>query len=419
MLGFPSSILNQHINMTRSASKKAVLRGSEGLIDAAAATKALGVSRNTLYAYVSRGLVRSVAHPTVAKASLYSARDVQGLIARKTRMRRPRAAAASALDFGLPVLKSRITHFEDDRLYYRAQEAVPFSRRASLEDAARLLWSTGEIDPFADVAFDPRRVPGWTEIATRFARSRSTDRAIALLSLLAATETPMSGKPGQAAFNAAAQLVVATVVAVAHVDKSVAGPAHEAIAAAWRRPKAAGAIRQALVLLADHELNASTFAVRVVASTGAGLVHCALAGLAALSGPLHGANTERVRVLFTEAERSGDAYGAVAKRLQRGERIPGFGHSLYRDGDPRGAELLALGPLDQLTDQILSATRALAGVEPNVDFGLLALERRFDLPEGAALALFAMGRSVGWIAHAFEQRASGTLIRPRAEFVLE
>lgn len=419
MLQFLSSILNQYINMTRAANKRAVLRGSEGLIDAAAAAKALGVNRNTLYAYVSRGLVRSVAHPTLPKASLYSARDIQGLIARKTRMRRPRAAAASALDFGLPVLKTSLTHFENDRLFYRGEEAVVFARQASLEDAARLLWASRESDPFQGATFDPRRVPGWIEIATKFAPARPTDRAVALLSLLTAAEAPTSGKAGQAALDAAAQLVLAMVAAVARIHTPVNAPVHEAIATAWRRPKAAGAIRQALVLLADHELNASTFAVRVVASTGAGLTHCALAGLAALSGPLHGANTERVRALFIDAEKSGDAYGTVSQRLQRGERIPGFGHGLYRDGDPRGVDLLAMGRLDPVADAILGATRALTGIEPNVDFGLLATERRFDLPESAALALFAMGRSVGWIAHAFEQRTSGSLIRPRAEFVLE
>ena len=419
MVRLPSSILNQHINMTRAASKKAGLKGSEGLIDAAAATKALGVNRNTLYAYVSRGLVRSVPHPTAPKASLYSARDIQGLIARKTRMRRPRAAAASALDFGLPVLKTSLTHFEDDRLFYRGEEAVAFARRASLEDAARLLWATRDADPFEGASFDPRNIAGWVEIATNFAAPRATDRAVALLSLLTATEAPTSGKPGQASFNAAAQLVLAMVAAVARINAPVKQPVHEAIATAWRRPKAASAIRQALVLVADHELNASTFAVRVVASTGAGLTHCALAGLAALSGPLHGANTERVRALFADAEASGDPYATVAQRLQRGERIPGFGHGLYREGDPRGAELLAMGRLDPVAEEILGATRALTGIEPNVDFGLLAIERRFDLPEGAALALFAMGRCVGWIAHAFEQRTSGSLIRPRAEFVLE
>src|SRR5262245_36903289 len=152
MVRFPSSILNQDINMTRSASKKTVVKGAEGLIDAAAATKALGVSRNTLYAYVSRGLVRSVAHPTLAKASLYSARGVPALIALKTKMRRPRAAAASARDFGLPVLKTRLTHFEGDALFYRGEEAVSFSRRATLEDTARLLWASGDGNPFDEAA---------------------------------------------------------------------------------------------------------------------------------------------------------------------------------------------------------------------------------------------------------------------------
>jgi citrate synthase len=405
--------------MTRTQSKRAVLKGAQGLIDAEAATKALGVSRNTLYAYVSRGLVRSVAHPTVPKASLYSARDVQGLIARKTRMRRPRAAAASALDHGLPVLKSSLTHFEDERLFYRGEEAVPFARRATLEEAARLLWATGDSDPFEGAVFDPRRMPGWIEISAKFAAPRATDRAAALLPLLTAGEAPTSGKPGQAAFGAAANLVLAMAAAVARIHAPVKAPVHEAVAAAWRRPKAASAIRQALVLVADHELNASTFAVRVVASTDAGLTHCALAGLAALSGPRHGANTERVRAFFAEAEQSRDPTGTVARRLQRGERIPGFGHGIYREGDPRGAELLAMGRLDPIAEELLSATRALTGIEPNVDFGLLALERRFDLPEGAALALFAIGRSVGWLAHVFEQRAAGTLIRPRAEFVME
>jgi len=419
MLREMSSILNQYINMTRIQRKRTELKGAEGMIDAASAAKALGVSRNTLYAYVSRGLVRSVPHPTIAKASLYAARDVQGLIARKTRMRRPRTAAATALDFGLPVLQSRLTHFEDDRLFYRSEDVITFSRRASLEDAARLLWNTGEEDPFAQASFDPRDVPGWLEVASKYAPPRASDRASVLLSLLTQQETPSAGKPGAPAFRAGARLVSAVVDAIAGINAPFKGPAHRAIANAWRRPKAAEMIRRSLVLLADHELNASTFAVRVVASTGARLTHCILAGLAAMSGPRHGGATERVRAFLNEIEADGDAEGVVAARVQRGETIPGFGHFLYRDGDPRGAELLSAVKLDATMAATLEAARSMAGVEPNVDFGLLAVERACDLPQGAALGLFAMGRSVGWIAHAFEQRAAGTLIRPRAEFVLE
>ncbi|MEQ1866284.1 MAG: citrate synthase [Micropepsaceae bacterium] len=419
MLQVIPSILNQYINMNEKPTKRSISKRPEALMDAAAATKALGVSRNTLYAYVSRGLVRSTVHPTISKASLYAAADVQALIARKARMRRPRAAAASALDFGLPVLKTRLTHFEDDRLYYRAEDAIVFSRRATLEDTARLLWQAGDADPFAGISFDPAKVPGWMEIATRYAPPRATDRASALLPLLTAQEAPSAGKAGAHAFGAAARLVLAIAAACTPVNAPVTSPIHRSVAQAWGKPKAAEALRRALVLVADHELNASTFAVRVVASTGARHTHCVLAGIAALSGPLHGAATERTRLFLNGIASAREAGEAVATRLQHGELLPGFGHFLYRDGDPRAAELLEQIKLDPVAAETLAAGRAMGGVEPNVDFALVALERSFELPPGAALALFAIGRSVGWLAHVFEQRSSGTLIRPRAEFVLE
>lgn len=107
----------------------------------------------------------------------------------------------------------------------------------------------------------------------------------------------------------------------------------------------------------------------------------------------------------------------VEQRIGRGETIPGFGKSVYRDQDPRGVELASAAKLDRTMTSLLRSARSLTGEGPNIDFGLLAVERAHDLPAGAALALFALGRSVGWIAHAFEQRASGKLIRPRAEFV--
>lgn len=401
----------------RKTSKPAPAR-PQAFVDATAAATALGVSRATLYAYVSRGLVRSTPHPSLAKASLYVAADVHALINRKKQMRRPRAAAASALEFGLPVLKSRIAHFEGDRLFYRSKEATSYSRTATFEDAARLLWDSGDADPFGEAPFDPRDVPGWSEISTRFLPPRAADRASTLLPLLTTREPPSAGKPSTQAFGAAARLVQAVVAAIAGIGRPVNGPLHEAIASAWRRPQAGDAIRRALVLLADHELNASTFAVRVVASTGARLTHCVLGGLAAVSGPRHGGASERVRAFLEGLATADDAAAGVGARLRRGESLPGFGHTFYRDEDPRAVELLSVVKADEVMASVQEAARSMAGLEPNVDFALMALERRFDLPAGAALGLFAMGRTVGWLAHAFEQRASGTLIRPRAEFVL-
>ena len=382
-------------------------------MDSAAATRALSITRGTLYVYVSRGLIRSLPHPKVAKARLYAASDIMALIDRRARMRRPRTAAATALDYGLPVLKSAIAHFEDDRCFYRDREAVEFSRTATLEDAARLLWNTRSADPFTRLRFDPREIGGWTAAARTSATASATSRASLLLSLMPQPDAAILSD-----FEEAARLVAALVAAISGIEHAYKGPVHRAIAAAWRRPRAADLIRRALVLLADHELNASTFAVRVVASTGASLTSCVVAGLAAMSGPKHGGATERLRAMLSEIDACGDAAAVLAARLERGETVPGFGNSVYRDADPRGAELVSAVTLDPTMAATLRSARSTAGMEPNVDFGLLALERGFDLPRGAALALFAMGRSVGWIAHAFEQRATGTLIRPRAEFVI-
>jgi citrate synthase len=387
------------------------------LLDAQAATRALNISRASLYVYVSRGLIRSLPHPDNPRACLYRSADIQALVARKAQSRRPRTAAASALDNGLPVLKTRISYFEDDRCFYRGKEAVEYSRNASVEDAARLLWNTSGCNPFARLPFDPGKVRGWKENAGFLHDVRPTDRAILLLSLLSPAEVMRAGKPGPQAFHAAAHLVGALAAALVTDGAAVSGPLHRVVAAAWHRPKASEVLRRALVLLADHELNASTFTVRVVASTGASLVHCVIAGLAAMSGPKHGGATENVRALLAEVEAAGDAESVIDARLGRGEAIPGFTNSVYRDGDPRGAELVSAVKLDAAMTATLRAARSLAGGEPNIDFGLLAIERSFALPKGAALTLFALGRSVGWIAHAFEQRASGKLIRPRADYV--
>jgi citrate synthase len=175
-------------------------------------------------------------------------------------------------------------------------------------------------------------------------------------------------------------------------------------------------IRAAVVLCADHELNASAFAARVVASTGASLAACVAGGLAALSGPLHGGTTSLIEILFDEAEQLGDAARVVHDRLRRGDRLPGFGHQLYAGTDPRAAALLALLPADATRERLISAMDRIGGKAPNVDFALVALRRAAGLPRGSALAIFAVGRTVGWIAHALEQHADGKLIRPRARY---
>ena len=198
---------------------------------------------------------------------------------------------------------------------------------------------------------------------------------------------------------------------------SAQGPIHTRLAAAWACDRqGADLIRRCLVLLADHELNASTFAARVAASTGASLAASALAGLAALSGPLHGGMAARVVAFVGEAGKVG-AEPAVRARLDQGLPVPGFGHPLYPGGDPRARAMLAGFEPTKTYAAVQDAVERLTGEAANVDFALTAMADRLGLPVDAAFLMFATARCAGWLAHALEQGQTGRLIRPRARYV--
>jgi citrate synthase len=200
-------------------------------------------------------------------------------------------------------------------------------------------------------------------------------------------------------------------------------PIHQRLAAAWRLDESgADILRRCLVLIADHELNASTFVARCVASTGATPYAVVGAALGALSGRRHGGETARAEALFLELARERDPMALMAGRLARDERLPGFGQFLYPAGDPRAVSILAaLGAaVPKAYASIEAAADAgfrLTGRHPNVDFALAAAAAALGLPRGAALGLFILGRTIGWIAHAIEQYESGSLIRPRARYI--
>ena len=201
-------------------------------------------------------------------------------------------------------------------------------------------------------------------------------------------------------------------------------PIHDQLAAAWKvAPDRAHILRAALVLMADHEFNASAFAARVVASTGANLYGATLAGLAALNGPRHGGLTRRVSALLEELRDTSDLDGDLARLLRARIYIPGFGHQLYPDGDIRAATLFDLlceavpdSPELAFTMHLAKTVERLIGRKPNIDFSTVTVERVLGLPRDSALALFLLGRTVGWIAHALEQAVHGALIRPRARY---
>jgi citrate synthase len=361
----------------------------------------LRLKPQTLYAYVSRGLIEARDDSEDSRRSLYRAEDVARLEHRKARGRRPAAIAEDTIAYGEPVLASGITTIERGGVWYRGQDAVRLAESARLEDIARLLWDCGT-----------QRFP---PVATIVPPGEPLARVFAVIAARAAGDRPMAGRAKKALYLEAAAVLDALVDAIAGGPGE--GPIHARLARAWGcEAEGAEPIRRALVLLADHELNASTFAARVAASTGASLAACVMAGLAALSGPLHGGVAPRVLALMRDIERDG-LEATVAARLETGAGLPGFGHPLYSDGDPRARALLAAFEAPPGYAQAQAAIGALTGEEPNVDFALAALAARFELRPDAPFQIFAAARCTGWLAHALEQNETGRLIRPRARYV--
>jgi citrate synthase len=376
------------------------------------ATAQLRVSRQTLYAYVSRGRIGVTAAPEDPRRSLYDAADVRRLAERNRSGRSRSAVAASTISWGEPILASAVTRIEAGRLEYRGQDALAMAETATLEDVAALLWQVDAL-PRADAG-------------TAWPRARleagAAERCIAAMADLV-TAGRWTGRVDGVLPDAVRILDRVAWAAAGLPGSKVrvsAHPMHQRLATTWGvSAKAADMIRRALVLIADHELNTSTYATRVVASTRAPLGACILAGMAALIGPLHGGMTNEVRALLADPTVIADPAGAVAIRLARGERIPAFGQPLYPDGDPRAAALLSRLELPGTPERLMAAMQAMTGIRPNIDFALVMVEQQLRLPTGAAFALFAVGRTVGWIAHALEQWRTGTLIRPRAVYPVE
>lgn len=384
---------------------------------ASEAAAELGVALPTLYAYVSRGMIRSEARAG-RRSRLYRAEDVRALAARKMASPTDGAAGDRALDWGAPLLESAITLIADGRLYYRGRDAARLAETASLETVAGLVWERAEDDPFA---LPPPEVP---EGLPPLPGLRPLDRCLAALPIIAAAD-PAQHNPTPTGIAATGARLVRWIAALSVGGVPDGRPIHRFLAQSWDAPPAADElIRAALVLCIDHELNASTFTVRCVASTGAGPYGAAMAGLAALQGPRHGGLTERVVVALPALLEAADPAAAVADRLRRGDGLPGFGHPLYPDGDPRAEALLAMmrRALPDHPDiaaglRLAEAAKAVAGQPPTVDFALGLLERTLALPSGSALAIFAIGRTVGWVGHAMEQYRDARLIRPRARYV--
>ena len=394
------------------------MKKSEALyLTAREASAELSISPATLYAYVSRGLIRSEPSPD-SRSHRYRAEDIRGLKERRAPSVEPRGFRS--FDPDLPVLDSAISTITEEGAIYRGVNCVDLAEKDSLEHTATLLWDVTGVDPFA-ADNCPHVSDAMRAIAEATSRAAPIDRAIAVLALATSADPGAFTRAPEGRAIVGARILRLLVATMLKTSPS-AEPLHLQIARAWApdHKHAADLIRRALVLLADHELNASTFTVRCAASTGLSLYDAVIAGLAALKGPKHGgAGVLASQLVKTLVDH--DPEPVIRERVALGERFAGFGHGVYTRGDPRAMSLLnalaRAGAPRKFTKEVPERIAEATGEFVNIDYALAVLVHSLRLAAGSELTLFAMARAVGWIAHASEQLQFGRLIRPRARYV--
>ncbi len=388
-------------------------------------TAQLGISLGTLYSYVSRGLIRSEETEGASRRKRYLAEDVEALKQRKERRHNPAVVAATALDFGDPVLESAITLIHDGEFYYRGDEVIALVKKHNFEEIATLIWrDEPSNNPFAKMA-GSSAMPLFSFYTTAKPLLRDLMAVEALQVLL-----PLAEAEDLAAHDLSTSGVIQTgarlmlLMVLAATGELPTGALAHHLQQHWAPalPQAASMLDAALILCADHELNASSFTARCVASTGSTPYSVVGAGLAALLGPKHGGDSLRCAAFLNEA--MVHPRRAIVSRLKQGEHLPGFGHRLYPEGDPRGRYLVELilntfpnAPITGTIRELIEEVQRNFGLRPTVDFGLAVLARALQLPSDAPLTLFALGRMAGWIGHAIEQYHIDRIIRPRAHYV--
>ena len=406
-------------------------------MSAAEAAQRLGVKPATLYAYVSRGVLSRVRAPD-GRASLFGAEEVERL-ARRGRPRRPAGVADITVE-------SAITEITGDSLRFRGLDATRLAVSRTFEEVAELLW-TGEFRP----AREPWRARPAALAAGQAAQAGlpggilPLERLQVIVPAMAATD-PLRLQLDRSAVIAAGRNVIAGMVGCLPPplpgDDPPETPRYgglpapraprpgEPVAWLWSRlcdrrpePGLMRALSAALVLLADHELAASTLAARAAASVRADPYAVVGTGLGAMSGALHGGASLGAETLMAAASGPEDVPRVVAELLRRGEKVPGFGHFVYRGGDPRAVLLLDLvrraapksGQL-AVADAVFAEVRQKSLPEPNIDFAIATLVRVAGMVRGAGEAIFAVARTAGWIAHALEAYSGPGPLRPRAVY---
>jgi citrate synthase len=419
------------------------------MLTAAEAAARLGVKLGTLYAYVSRGWLKSYKRK-VGRQTLYRRADIEALrgMTMPERGRRarslpyasswvtiaqPRTDGASA---GVIVAESAVSSIAGGQLTYRGYPIAELVESATFEEVALLLWS-GERPSMAQtdtLRAEVSRASLPPAVAAALAAvGHDTPPLIRLAIMMPALAASQPHHSSRAPIvNAPAILGLMPLAMASGGNPGEATRAPSSIAsrlvqrtlgevAEWER----AVIDRILVACAEHELNASTFAARVVASTGADLYASVLAALCSLSGPIHGGACDRIEQVLANLDAGESLDHLLAALSGRHLLPPGFGHAIYPDGDPRAALLKRVAAqiarhkgkrLFELALRIEDAVWKRERLRPNLDFYLTVCVRMLGFPPGLPAGVFALGRAAGWIAHSLEQYADNRLIRPRMRY---
>jgi len=413
-------------------------------VTAAEAMKILNVRQQTLYAYVSRGLIRSIGQAG-HKGRLYWRDDLRRLESRSLARHGHGAVAASAMNFGEPIIPTSVTEITPDGPRYRGRLATDLARaRLPFEAVAQLLWTGMLNDTNVELEW-PKRKP-WHELNALIEASWRMQPGN-LLDVFSIVTLHLGMQPSQRRGRTATAEPADLDMASAGIDiiqmlvgccglmsprshfksmetgQSVAQGILSSLAVESTEINRES-MEGLLILLADHELSPATVAARVSASTGCTLHRCVVSSIAASTGSLTGQLYDRVEEFFDSASTMQALMRRANTLLERGVAVPGFGHPIYPRGDPRARYMLDLArrrsdnsrqmnAIYQFVDQIAKEH----GLLPRQELGTVVLTRAIGLPRRTSGAISALARVAGWLAHVQEQRMYGSVLRPRAQFI--
>ncbi|MFI1153627.1 citrate/2-methylcitrate synthase [Streptomyces sp. NPDC020817] len=388
------------------------------------AAELLGVKPATVYAYVSRGQLTSRRDP-VGRGSSFDAREVEALALRSRR----EAAAPPGAELSV---RTSLTLIERDRYYFRGVDAVELASRYPYEEVAEWLW-TGTLPRGARFTAPPRTLAAARRAVAALPEHSGPIDRLRVATAAAAVADPLRFDLSAEAVLGSARCLIPTLVgALPELGRPGWRGDGRLARQLWTRltprepdPDALATLDLALTLLIDHDLAASTLAVRVAASARAHPYAAVSAGLGALEGPLHGAAGRLAHRTLAEALERGGAAPVVADHLRAGRRVPGLGHRLYEGEDPRATALFArlegvpqAGPaLAAAREVVATAAARRGGLHANVDLALAVLTVSCGMSAEAGETVFAVARTAGWMAHALEEYQERPLrMRPSGQY---